>query len=97
MFQLLVTTRFLRRFGIGTALFVLPATVFLGSAGLLGFWHAGAVVALKGLRPGTALFPGQVHRRIALSSAGARIKIQVKWFIDTVVWRWVTGCRDWRF
>src|SRR5438445_8180763 len=31
LFQLLLTSRFLRRFGIGTALFVLPTTVLLGS------------------------------------------------------------------
>src|SRR5580704_5712079 len=35
VFQLLLTTRFLRRFGIGTMLFVLPLTVLLGSSGLL--------------------------------------------------------------
>src|SRR6185369_11467225 len=46
-FQLLLTTRFLRRFGIGTALFMLPATVMLGSVGLLAFGTLAAVTALK--------------------------------------------------
>ena len=46
-FQLLLTTRFLRRFGIVTALFMLPPTVWLGSAGLLIFGTLSAVVALK--------------------------------------------------
>ena len=48
LFQLLFTSRFLRRFGIGTALFMLPATVLLGSAGLLVFGTLAAVVTLKG-------------------------------------------------
>jgi len=46
-FQLGFTTRFLRRFGIGTALFVLPVTVLLGSTGLAAFGTLGAAVALK--------------------------------------------------
>ena len=86
LFQLLLTTRFLRRFGIGTALFMLPATVFLGSAGLLAFGTLGGGHAEK-LRPGVALFPGQVHPELLYLPLAARVKIQVKWFIDTVVWR----------
>jgi AAA family ATP:ADP antiporter len=86
-FQLLVTPRFLRRFGIGASLFALPATVFLGSAGVLAFGTLGSVVVLKGF--------DQVQRYSLDKSAvellylplSARIKIQVKWFIDTVVWR----------
>ena len=86
-FQLLVTPRFLRRFGIGASLFALPATVFLGSAGVLAFGTLWSVVVLKGF--------DQVQRYSLDKSAvellylplSARIKIQVKWFIDTVVWR----------
>jgi AAA family ATP:ADP antiporter len=86
-FQLLVTPRFLRKFGIGVSLFALPATVFLGSAGVLGFGTLSSVVVLKAF--------DQVQRYSLDKSAvellylplSARIKIQVKWFIDTVVWR----------
>jgi AAA family ATP:ADP antiporter len=86
-FQLLVTPRFLRKFGIGASLFALPATVFLGSAGVLGLGTLASVVVLKGF--------DQVQRYSLDKSAvellylplSARIKIQVKWFIDTVVWR----------
>src|SRR5216683_6710506 len=86
-FQLLVTPRFLRRFGIGASLFALPTTVFLGSAGVLAFGTLGSVVVLKGF--------DQVQRYSLDKSAvellylplSARVKIQVKWFIDTVVWR----------
>jgi ATP:ADP antiporter, AAA family len=87
VFQLLLTPRFLRKFGIGASLFALPATVFLGSAGVLVFGTLGSVVVLKGF--------DQVQRYSLDKSAvellylplSARIKIQVKWFIDTVVWR----------
>src|SRR5258708_38326889 len=48
LFQLLLTARFLRRFGLGTALFVLPVTVFLGSGGLLVFATLASAVALGG-------------------------------------------------
>ena len=86
-FQLLLTTRFLRRFGIGTALFMLPLTVWLGSAGLLIFGTLSAVVALKA---------GDQVQRYSLDKSTtellylplpSRIKLQVKWFIDTVIWR----------
>ncbi len=66
LFQLLLTTRFLRKFGIGTALFVLPSMVFLGSAGLLAFGTLSAAVVLKGCDQTLALFPRQVHRGVAL-------------------------------
>ncbi len=59
LFQLLLTARFLRRFGIGTALFVLPVTVLMGS----------------------------VTAELLYLPIAARVKLQVKWFIDTVIWR----------
>ena len=87
IFQLLFTARFLRRFGIGTALFILPVTVFMGSAGLLIFGTLGSAVALKG---------GDQLLRYSLDKSTAEllylplpsgVKLQVKWFIDTVIWR----------
>jgi len=48
VFQLLLTARFLRRFGIGTALFVASGHGIDGSAGLLAFGTLASVVALKG-------------------------------------------------
>ena len=87
LFQLLVTTRFLRRFGIGTALFVLPVTVLLGSAGLLAFGTLGAVVALKGFDQVQRYSLDKSTVELLYLPLPARIKIQVKWFIDTVVWR----------
>src|ERR1700722_2131646 len=48
LFQLLLTTRLLRRFGIGAMLFVLPVAVLLGSVGVLVLGTVGAALFLKG-------------------------------------------------
>ncbi len=87
LFQLLLTTRFLRRFGIGSALFVLPATVGLGSAGLLAFGNLGAAVALKSCDQVLRYSLDKSTAELLYLPLAARVKIQVKWFIDTVVWR----------
>src|SRR5260221_11864243 len=87
LFQLLLTARFLRRFGIGTALFVLPVTVLMGSAGLLAFGTLASVVALKG---GDTVLRYSIDRstpELLYLPIAARVKLQVKWFIDTVIWR----------
>jgi AAA family ATP:ADP antiporter len=87
LFQLLLTSRFLRRFGIGTALFVLPTTVFLGSVGLLAFGTLGAAVALKGCDQTLRYSLDKSTAELLYLPLPARIKLQVKWFIDTVIWR----------
>ena len=87
LFQLLFTSRFLRRFGIGTALFMLPATVWLGSAGLLVFGTLGAVVALKGCDQVQRYSLDKSTTELLYLPLPTRIKLQIKWFIDTVIWR----------
>src|SRR6266478_3750465 len=87
LFQMLLTTRFLRRFGIGTSLFVLPATVLLGSAGLLVFGTLGAALALKGCDQVLRYSIDKSTTELLYLPLSARIKLQVKWFIDTVIWR----------
>ena len=86
-FQLLFTTRFLRRFGMGTSLFVLPVTVFLGSAGLLVLGTLGAAIALKGCDQVLRYSIDKSTTELLYLPLPARIKLQVKWFIDTVIWR----------
>ncbi len=91
LFQLLLTARFLRRFGIGTALFVLPVTVFMGSAGLLVLGTLASVVALKG---GDQVLRYSVDKSTAellYLPIPAGVKLRVKWFIDTVIWRMGDG------
>ncbi|HMH06768.1 MAG TPA: Npt1/Npt2 family nucleotide transporter, partial [Terriglobales bacterium] len=87
LFQLVFTTRFLRRFGIGTALFVLPVTVLLGSTGLAVFGTLGAAVALKGCDQVLRYSLDKSTTELLYLPLSARIKLQVKWFIDTVIWR----------
>jgi AAA family ATP:ADP antiporter len=87
LFQLLLTTRFLRRFGIGTSLFVLPFTVLLGSAGVLVLGTLGAVVALKGCDQVLRYSLDKSTTELLYLPLAARLKLQVKWFIDTVIWR----------
>src|SRR5438128_5701522 len=87
LFQLLLTARFLRRFGIGTALFVLPVTVLMGSGGLLVLGTLGSAVALTG---GDHVLRYSVDKSTAellYLPIATRVKLQVKWFIDTVIWR----------
>jgi AAA family ATP:ADP antiporter len=87
LLQLLFTTRFLRRFGIGTAIFVLPITVLLGSAGLLVFGTLAAAIALKGCDQVLRYSIDKSTTELLYLPLSARIKLQVKWFIDTVIWR----------
>src|SRR2546425_10783459 len=87
LFQLGFTTRFLRRFGIGTALFVLPVTGLLGSTGLAVFGTLGAAVALKGCDQVLRYSLDKSTTELLYLPLSARIKLQVKWFIDTVIWR----------
>jgi AAA family ATP:ADP antiporter len=87
LFQLMLTTRLLRRFGIGTMLFVLPIAVILGSSGLLIWGTLASAIALKG---------GDQVLRYSLDKSAVELlylplphslKLRAKWFIDTVVWR----------
>ncbi len=87
VFQLVFTSRFLRRFGIGTALFVLPITVLLGSTGLVILGTLGAAVALKGCDQVLRYSLDKSTTELLYLPLSVRIKLQVKWFIDTVVWR----------
>jgi AAA family ATP:ADP antiporter len=87
LFQLLLTARFLRRFRIGTALFVLPVTVLLGSVGLLALGTLGAVVALAGSDQTLRYSLDKSATELLYLPIATRVKLQVKWFIDTVVWR----------
>jgi AAA family ATP:ADP antiporter len=87
LFQLLLTTRLLRRFGIGPMLFLLPLVVLVGSAGLL---VSGTIVAVLFLKGGDQVLRYSIDRSTAellYLPLSNRVKLQAKWFIDTVVWR----------
>ncbi len=87
LFQLLLTTRLLRRFGIGFMLLVLPVVVLAGSVGLL-IW--GTVAAALFLRGGDQVLRYSVWQsttELLYLPLPSRVKLRAKWFIDTVVWR----------
>ena len=87
VFQLLITTRLLRRFGIGKTLFVLPFVVLAGSVGLLAVGTLAAVVMLKGSDQVLRYSVDKSTAELLYLPLPSRVKLHVKWFIDTVVWR----------
>ncbi|MGB7728663.1 MAG: Npt1/Npt2 family nucleotide transporter [Candidatus Acidiferrum sp.] len=87
VFQLLLTTRFLRRFGIATMLFALPLTVLVGSSSLLIWGTLAAVVFLKGGDQVLRYSLDKSTVELLYLPLAHRLKLQAKWFIDTVIWR----------
>lgn len=91
LFQLLLTTRLLRRFGIGPMLFILPIVVLVGSTGLL-IW--GTIAAAMFLKGGDQVLRYSIDRstiELLYLPLPNRVKLQAKWFIDTVLWRFGDG------
>src|SRR6202040_1429914 len=80
LFQLLLTTRLLRRFGIGPMLFVLPIFVLAGSAGLAILGTIGAALFLRG---GDQVLRYSIDRstsELLYLPLPQRVKIKAKWF-----------------
>jgi ATP:ADP antiporter, AAA family len=86
-FQSLLTTRFLRRFGIKTMLFTLPVCVLVGSTGLLIWGTLAAAVLLKGSDQVLRYSIDRSTVELLYLPLSHRVKLQAKWFIDTVIWR----------
>ena len=85
--QLLLTSRFLRRFGIGVALFTLPVALLATSAYML---LAGTLFAAVLLRGSDWVWRYSIDKstvELLYLPLPSRVKFQVKWFIDTVIWR----------
>ena len=85
--QLLLTTRFLRKFGIGVLLFVLPLTVFAGSVALLVMGTLWAAIFLKANDQVLRYSIDKSTVELLYLPVPGSIKIHAKWFIDTVIWR----------
>jgi AAA family ATP:ADP antiporter len=89
--QLLLTSKVLRYFGVGVGLLVLPLSLTAGSAAVAVWGTLWAATLLKG--------SDQVFRYSIDTSAlqllylpvSAHVKLQVKSFLDTVVWRFGDG------
>lgn len=89
--QLLLTSRLLRRFGIGLALFSLPVMLLATSGYLL---VAGTLFAAVLLRGSDWVWRYSIDKstvELLYLPLPARVKLQVKWFIDTVIWRMGDG------
>ena len=87
LFQLLLSTRLLRRFGIAPMLFLLPIVVLAGSAGVLAWGTIAAAVFLKG---GNYVLRFSIDRsttELLYLPLPNQVKLHAKWFIDTVIWR----------
>jgi ATP:ADP antiporter, AAA family len=87
LIQLLLTSRLLRRFGIGAMLFVLPISVMLGSAGLLIWGTLLSAILLKGSDQVLRYSLDKSAFELLYLPLPHRLKLRAKWFIDTVVVR----------
>src|SRR5207237_10476434 len=89
--QLLITSKLLRRFGIGMALLVLPLSLTAGSLTVL-IW--GTLWAASVLRGSDGVFRYSIDTsavQLLYLPVPAQIKVQVKSFIDTVIWKFGDG------
>jgi ATP:ADP antiporter, AAA family len=86
-FQLLMTSRVLRRFGLGPALFVVPVALLGGSAAILVWGSLWAAILLRGSDQILRYSIDKSSVELLFLPVSAPIKLAVKSFIDTVVWR----------
>lgn len=91
VFQLLFTSRLLRRFGIGPALFVVPVALMAGSAGVLVWFTLAAAAVLKGSDQILRYSIDKSTVELLYLPVPSNVKLQVKSFIDTVIWRMGDG------
>lgn len=89
--QLLLTSRFLRRFGIGPALFAVPVALLASSTGFALSGGLISVVLLKGADQVLRYSIDKSSVELLYLPLVTSVKLQVKWFIDTVIWRFGDG------
>ncbi len=85
--QVLLTAGILRRFGLGPVLFLLPAGLLLGSAGLLVSGTFAAAVVLKGIDKVLRYSIDRPAVELLYLPVPVEVKLPAKSFIDTVAWR----------
>jgi AAA family ATP:ADP antiporter len=85
--QLFLTSRLLRRFGIGPALVLVPIALLTGSIWMLLSAGLTAAILLRGSDQVLRYSVDKVGVELLYLPLPSRIKLQVKWFIDTVIWR----------
>ena len=85
--QLFLTTRFLRRFGIGIALTLVPMALLASSLGVLAMGTLFSVLILKSTDQVLRYSIDKSTVELLYLPVAPRLKMQVKSFIDTVIWR----------
>ena len=85
--QLLLTSRLLRRLGLGFALFVVPVALTIGSVGYLAVGTLAMVVLLRGSDQVLRYSVDRPTVELLYLPVPSDQTFQVKSFIDTVVWR----------
>ncbi len=85
--QLLLTSRLLRRFGVGLALFIVPIALAFGSMGLIAFGTLAAVVVLKGSDQVLRYSIDKSTIELLYLPVPAAQTFHAKLFIDSIVWR----------
>ena len=85
--QLFLTTRLLRRFGIGLALMLVPLALLGSSVGVLLTGTLFSVLILKGTDQVLRYSIDKSTVELLYLPVAPRLKMQVKSFIDTVIWR----------
>ncbi|HYH00227.1 MAG TPA: Npt1/Npt2 family nucleotide transporter [Terriglobales bacterium] len=89
--QLFLTSRILKRFGIGPALLVVPIALLLGAGGLLAFGTLAAAVVLKGFDQVFRYSVDKSTVEMLYLPLASEVKVQAKSFVDTVIWRMGDG------
>ena len=85
--QILLTSRLLKHFGLGLALFIVPLALMLSSAGVLFLGTLVAAVVLKGSDQVLRYSIDKTTVELLYLPVPSGQKVQVKSFIDTVIWR----------
>ncbi len=85
--QLFCTSRLLRRFGLAPALLIVPVALLSGSIWMLASSGIVAAVLLRGSDQVLRYSVDKPGVELLYLPLPSRVKLQVKWFIDTVIWR----------
>jgi AAA family ATP:ADP antiporter len=89
--QLALTSRLLRKFGVGPTLFVLPIALVAGTGGVMVWGTLWSAIFLYG---SDKIFRHSVDRstvELLYLPVPSAVKMQAKSFIDTVIWRMGDG------
>jgi ATP:ADP antiporter, AAA family len=87
LIQLLMTSRLLRQFGIGPALFVVPLALLGGSVSVLIWGTLWAAIVLRGSDQVLRYSIDKSTVELLYLPVATNLKLSVKSFVDTVIWR----------